>query len=159
MHAGDQSIVREPDSDFVHWLNNFSRSVGTKLRCRFNPQRKRWVIDERNSQNGLWQNILVWETDDGQYLDLNRDLAVRLQLNAWKYKQLIVSPNDYIRELVEKNDAQIAHREAHVLDETIYAMKQDKAAVRQLHEAFQLAEIQKEKEQWRFVNRDKKLSL
>lgn len=101
--------LRQPDSEFVDWLNRFD----PELRVRWNPQRHRWVIDERNRKTGHWQCILVWEDDKHQELPLNHDLAFRLQLMRHKYNQLIVSPDDYIRELQANADFQQRQQEEH----------------------------------------------
>jgi len=102
--------IRQPDAEFVLWLKNFD----PELRCRWNPQLKRWVIDERNRETRQFQCILVWQTDKGDELPLSRDLCVRLELMRAKYKQmLIVSPSQYLRELQDKADRQWAESQAH----------------------------------------------
>lgn len=155
MRAEDELGTREPEAEFVYWLDRFGRSIGAALRCRFNPQRKRWVVDERNRENGLWQCILVWETDDGKYLDLNRELALRLELNAWKYNQMIISPKDYLLDLQRRADNQLGEINRSAEDETVYAMKQDKAGIRKIMDGFLLHEHLKEKAQWRRHNKGK----
>lgn len=122
--------LREPDSEFVRWLRHFDPN----LRVRFNPQRQRWVIDERNYETKLWQCILVWETDDGAYLDLNRDLALRLQLMRSKYQKLIVSPVDYVRDLERKSSLMHKQELQHVEDETFHQMMDDRKFLRAVME-------------------------
>lgn len=93
--------MREPDSDFVHWLRWFDPD----LRVRWNPQRQRWIIDEKNRQTKLWSTILTWEDDDGNMLPLNRDLALRLQLMRTKYNDILrVGLDDYLGDLNSRAD-------------------------------------------------------
>lgn len=148
-----KTMHREPDSEFVSWLNRFANSVGARLRCRWNPQRGRWVIDEANKETGLWQCILTWETENGMYADLNRDLAVRLELNAYKYNQLIQSPKDYFLALNTQAERQQNAAENYAFEETIYSMMQDKKGVREFHESILEAEHLKDKEIDRAYNR------
>ena len=92
--------LREADSEFKAWLKQFD----SKLRARWNPQRQRWVIDEQNRSHGHWQCILVWEDEDGGFLDIGRDLCLRLELMRGKYQRMIVSPDDYFDELESRAD-------------------------------------------------------
>ncbi len=90
-----------PDSEFVGWLKRFDPN----LRVRWNPASKRWCIDEKNKENGCYQNILIWQSDDNEYLPLNKDLVLRLELmRAKKNHMLIVGPQEYLRELQAKAD-------------------------------------------------------
>lgn len=147
----------EPDSDFTEWLKGHARSVGVEMRVRFNPQRKRWVIDERNKQTRMWQCILVWETDDGRYLDLNRDLALRLQLNAWKYKQLIISPSEYLSRIQRQADAQMENQQKFAEEEAAYVLMQNPKAINQISHGFLKHEHDQEKKKWKIYNRKFKI--
>lgn len=113
--------VPEPDSAFVAWLHRFDPD----LRVRWNPSRQRWVIDERNQQTRLWQCILVWEADDGAFAPLNRDLVLRLELMRAKYQQMIVSPQQYITELVHQAETQRERMERSAADDRRHMIVDD----------------------------------
>lgn len=93
--------TREPDSDFVHWLRWFD----PELRVLWNPQLRRWCIDELNKETKLWQRILIWQSDEKEALPLSRDLALRLQLMRTKYSALVqLGSDDYLNGLQDKCD-------------------------------------------------------
>lgn len=89
---------RIPDAEFVYWLKKFDPD----LRVVWNPVRGRWVIMERNRLTSGENCILVWETEDKGYRDLDRGIAIRLQAMSAKYSQMIVDPQRYITELENK---------------------------------------------------------
>lgn len=154
---GSKILTREPDSEFVHWLKRFGRELNVNLRVRWNPQRQRWVIDQQNKDNGLWFCALVWETDDGSYADLNRDLALRLQLNAWKYTQLIISPHDYILNREREAEAKFEQDDRFATDEAIYGLMQNKKLLRDVSD--KIAEKTEKLIKAKVINRPEEKSL
>lgn len=90
--------IPQPESGFVDWLAWFDPA----LRCRWNPSKHRWVIDEKNRETGVYQTITTWEDNEGKYLDLSPDLCRRLEIMRGNYKKMILSPADYIREKQEQ---------------------------------------------------------
>lgn len=124
----------EPDTDFVIWLKHFDPN----LRIRFNPQLHRWVVDEKNLENGVWTRKLVWETDDGKFREIDRDLALRLQLMNLNYKKLIkVGTMDYLRDRFNEADLMKRQLINHERSENKYFWKQEKRLIRDAIQKYQ----------------------
>lgn len=116
------------------WFQTRLKDTDPSLVVYFNPFKERWMID-RKAENGQTSNVMVCESDNGEYMPLTDNTIDRLRsMDAWAKHG---SYEAFHRHNIELAAADKAKRDAEIRENYRLASLDDKA---QLHRAYDLVQ-------------------